>query len=163
MGAIMNADHVRLLVYDFDGVLTDNSVILREDGLESVVVNRSDGLAMRMLRREGFKQIIFTTEKKGAAITRARKLGIPIASGLADKKAALVSYCKKWRIPLECVMYVGNDVNDLEAMKIAGYTACPADAYKEIREIAKVVLRTKGGHGVARELLTKLQRRKRTT
>lgn len=150
----MKIKDIRLVVYDFDGVLTDNKVVVREDGLETVVVNRSDGLAIDMLRRAGMRQVIFTTEKNKVAETRARKLGIPIECGLGDKRSALTAYCKKEKIPLKNVLYIGNDLNDLDAMKIVGYPVCPSDAYQEIRDISKIVLRSRGGEGVARELMS---------
>lgn len=150
----LNAKDIQLLVYDFDGVLTDNKVILNENGTESVIVNRSDGLAMDTMRSAGIEQMIFTTEKIGIAKKRARKLGIPIKFGLRDKKSALIDYCKNKGISLKRVIYVGNDINDLEAMKIVEYPACPSDAYDEIKAISKIVLKSRGGDGVARELMS---------
>lgn len=144
---------VELIVYDFDGVMTDNKVLVREDGKESVIVNRSDGLAVGMIKQSGFRQMIFSTEKNKVVEARARKLGIPVVAGVDDKKEALSSYCKDNKIHLDNVIYIGNDINDLEVMMSVGYPICPQDAYPNIRKISRIVLSSPGGYGVIRELL----------
>lgn len=143
----------KLVVYDFDGVMTDNKVILSEDGLESVVVNRSDGLAVNRLKYCGIPQIILSTETNNVVAKRARKLGIPIIQGISDKRSSLKEYCRKNNITLKDVVYVGNDLNDLQAMKSVGYPVCPSDACREVRAICSIVLNAVGGDGVVRELL----------
>lgn len=148
-----NCSDISLIAYDFDGVMTDNKVILREDGLESVVVNRADGLAVEIIKGMGIKQVILSKEKNMVVETRANKLGIPVIKGIDDKKKILISYCDNNSLPLEKVVYVGNDINDLEVMEVVGYPVCPADAYAEIKSISKIVLAVKGGDGVVRSLL----------
>lgn len=148
---------IELIVYDFDGVMTDNRIILREDGLESVVVNRSDGLAVSIIKKSGIRQMILSTEQNNVVTTRAKKLKIPVFQGVNDKKEFLKNYCKENNISLEDVAYVGNDLNDLEVMRIMGYPICPLDACKKIKNISKVVLKTRGGAGVVRELLDLLE------
>ncbi|MBF0466462.1 MAG: HAD hydrolase family protein [Nitrospirae bacterium] len=149
-GAIKN---VRLIVYDFDGVMTDNKVIIREDGLESVVVNRSDGLAVGMIKDMGIPQVIISTEKNRVVETRARKLNIDVYYGIDDKAVLLKEYCGNNGIPLEEVVYLGNDINDEACMRIVGHPVCPSDASREIKEVAEIVLTAAGGCGVVRELL----------
>ncbi len=146
-------DDIGLIVYDFDGVFTDNKVILREDGKESVVVNRSDGLAVGMLKTLGVPQFILTTETNGVVRSRAKKLGIGIKKGLKDKRSALVSLCKTHGVSLRNVMFVGNDINDLEAMRECGYPVAPADSYAPAKKAARIITKAKGGGGVVRELL----------
>lgn len=144
---------IKLIVYDFDGVFTDNKVIVREDGMESVTVNRADGMAIGMIKNKGIKQVIFTTETNRVVEARAKKLNIPVIKGLDDKKKTLLSYCEDHEIPLESVVYVGNDINDMEAMKSVGYPVCPADATEEVKKISKIIITVPGGAGVIRELL----------
>lgn len=156
------ADHrtiknARLVVYDFDGVMTDNKVILREDGLESVVVNRADGLAIDIIRGMGIPQIIISTEKNRVVQTRARKLNIDVYYGIDDKVVLLKEYCEHNGISLEDVVYIGNDVNDEACMRIVGHPVCPSDASREIRQVAKLVLAAAGGGGVVRELIYYLE------
>lgn len=144
---------IKLIIYDFDGVFTDNRVMLRQDGTESVMVNRSDGLAVGIFKNLGIPQVILTTEKNPVVRARARKLGIPIKHSLSDKKAALVSLCRSRNVPLKNVMFVGNDINDVEAMKSVGYPVAPADAYPQAKKTAVLVTKAKGGYGVVRELV----------
>ncbi|MCX5677967.1 MAG: HAD hydrolase family protein [Candidatus Omnitrophica bacterium] len=143
---------VGLIVYDFDGVLTDNRAIVSEKGAEGVMVNRSDGLAIDMMRRSGVEQVILTTEKNKTAVFRARKLRIPIKYGIDDKRDALERYCKIKGIPLGKVVYVGNDVNDLDAMAVVGWPVCPSDAYRAIKDVSRMILKTPSGSGAVREL-----------
>ena len=145
--------NIKLIVYDFDGVFTDNRVILREDGLESVIVNRADGLAIRILKNMGIGQIILTTETNKVVEARAKKLAIPIIKGVDNKKDILIAYCKQNMISLKDVLYVGNDINDIEIMAIVGYPVCPSDAYEEIKNISKIILSVPGGAGVVRDLM----------
>jgi len=147
----------QLFVYDFDGVMTDNTAILNEEGIESVVINRSDGLAVRYFYNLGIQQLILTTETSAVVNHRAKKLQIPIISGSENKKEALTLYCQKNSIPLKNVLYIGNDLNDLEVMKCVGYPLCPSDAYPEIKAIAKWIIPVAGGKGVIRYLLEKFK------
>lgn len=151
--------NIQLIVYDFDGVMTDNKVIVREDGLESVVVNRSDGLAIEMIKSMGIKQIILSKEKNRVVEMRAKKLGISVIKGINNKKETLISYCKEENIQLNGVVYIGNDINDIEAMRIIGYPMCPQDAYPETKAVAKFVIPVNGGNGVVRSLLNYIGKR----
>ena len=141
------------LFYDFDGVMTDNTVIVDEHGIESVRVSRSDGLAISELKKMGFAQAIFSTETNNVVSMRAEKLGIPCIQGLEDKKSALLDYCIESSINPELCVFVGNEINDLEVMNSVGYPICPSDAHSKIISISRIVLNTKGGNGVIRELL----------
>ena len=133
--------------------MTDNSVLVDEDGKESVRVNRSDGLAIAELKKRGLIQIILSTEKNQVVTKRAQKLGIPCLQGLEDKKSALLDYCTESGINPEFCVFVGNEINDLEVMNSVGYPICPSDAHSKIISISRIVLNTKGGNGVIRELL----------
>ena len=97
--------------------------------------------------------MIVSTETNKVVSARAKKIGIPAVQGVENKKEYVESYCHKQRIPMNRVVYVGNDLNDLAVMMIVGYPVCPADACAEVRKIAKIVLRSTGGSGVVRELL----------
>jgi YrbI family 3-deoxy-D-manno-octulosonate 8-phosphate phosphatase len=142
-----------LFIYDFDGVLTDNRVYVDEEGRESVCCNRADGLAMKKIREMGITQMIMSTEKNKIVSARAVKLGIHAMQAVENKKETLLEYCEKSSINPKDVLYIGNDINDLEAMLAVGFPACPEDAYPEIKKIAKLVIPVSGGCGVIRELL----------
>lgn len=143
---------IKLIVFDFDGVMTDNTVMVDENGKEVVRVNRSDGLGVRLLMNNGYPCMILSTEKNPVVSKRGEKLGIPVLQGIDNKKVALVNYCTQQKTDLDSVLYIGNDLNDLEVMKAVGLRGAPADAYKEIKTIADIIFRSKGGKGVVREL-----------
>jgi len=151
---------IKLIVYDFDGVMTDNKVYVDQNGIEMVQVNRADGLGVAEIKKLGIEQIIISTEKNPVVITRAKKLGIPCLQGIENKKMALFDYCKENDIDLKNVAYVGNDINDKNVMENTGLTFCPADAHEIIKNISDHVLRTKGGHGVIRELFDLINNKK---
>jgi len=143
---------IKLLVYDFDGVMTDNKVYVDQNGNESVQVNRSDGLGVSEIKKLGIEQIIISTEKNPVVTKRAKKLNIKCLQGIDNKKQALEEYCYKKNIKLQNTAFVGNDINDLEALEIAGYSFCPADAHKSVKDISIYTLKSNGGEGVIREI-----------
>ena len=133
--------------------MTDNKVYIDQNGNEMVQVNRADGLGVADIKKMGIKQIIMSTETNPVVSARAIKLDIPCLQGLDNKKDALLDYSKKNDIDLKNVAYVGNDINDKDAMAIVGFTFCPADAHETIKEISDHVFKRNGGDGVIRELL----------
>ena len=145
--------NIKLIVYDFDGVMTNNKVYIDQHGNEMVQVNRADGLGVAKIKKMGIKQIIMSTEVNPVVTKRANKLDIPCLQGIANKKYALTEYCQKNDIDLKNVAYLGNDINDKDAMAIVGFTFCPADAHETIKEISDHVFKRNGGDGVIRELL----------
>ncbi|HNW96909.1 MAG TPA: HAD hydrolase family protein [Bacteroidales bacterium] len=144
---------IELIVYDFDGVMTNNKVLLTEDGREGVYVNRSDGLAVNIIKQYGIPQIILSSEQNKIVELRARKLQIPVIAGVKNKKQQLLNYCSEKSIKLQNVVYIGNDINDLEAMKNVGIPICPEDACMEIKAISKFIIHVNGGDGVIRNFL----------
>ena len=144
---------IKLIVYDFDGVMTDNKVYIDQNGNEMVQVSRADGLGVSEIKKVGIKQLIISTEKNPVVSVRANKIGIPCLQGVANKKYALTDYCQKNEIEIKQVAYVGNDINDKDAMETVAFTFCPADAHETIKEISDHVFKRNGGDGVIRELL----------
>lgn len=144
---------IDLIIYDFDGVMTDNTVIIDQNGQESVIVNRSDGLAISELKKYNIKQIIVSTEQNPVVHKRAEKLGIPCINAVTNKKNVVVKYLEEQKIDNARVVYVGNDINDLDAMMYVGYPVAPIDAHDSIKKISKFVTKSAGGKGVVRELL----------
>ena len=148
----LNINNLELIIYDFDGVMTDNKVYVDQDGKEMVQVSRADGLGVSIIKKLGIEQIIISTERNPVVTVRAKKLKIFCINRVDDKKKILLEYCAKNNFSLQDVAYVGNDINDIEAMEIAGTTFCPADAHKSIKRICTQILSTNGGDGVVREL-----------
>ena len=147
---------IKLLVYDFDGVMTDNKVYVDQHGHEMVQVNRADGLGISEIRKLGIQQMILSTEINPVVGARAKKLDLFCLQGVDKKAQALTEYCNVHQISLSDVAYVGNDINDLEVMKLVGTTFCPEDAHLSIKEFSQFILSSKGGEGVSREIFDKL-------
>lgn len=144
----------KLIVYDFDGVMTDNRVTVDENGKESVTVHRGDGWGVRMIKDElKIPQIILSTEANSVVVRRAEKLNIRVIHNAGDsKKQILEKYCaENGYLPSE-IMYIGNDLNDFDAMMMCGYRTCPTDAEPEIKAVSDYIYNSKGGYGVIREL-----------
>jgi 3-deoxy-D-manno-octulosonate 8-phosphate phosphatase (KDO 8-P phosphatase) len=149
----ISLDNIDVFVFDFDGVLTNNLVHMNQDGKEWVSCNRADGLAFDVIRKLEKPSYIFSTEKNPIVSARAKKLKIQVVQGIKNKAEALLKLSEIKGYDLSRVLYVGNDLNDFHAMKICGYSVCPTDSHIKIKELSNIVLRTRGGEGVVRELL----------
>ncbi len=151
-------DCPRAIVFDFDGVFTDNLVAVDESGRESVTCNRSDGLGLAELqrRRPGIELLILSKERNRVVQARAEKLGIPVMQGIDRKVEVLARWLAERGIEWKDLIYVGNDINDLECLNRAGCGVAVADAYPEAREAADVILSRSGGRGAVRELVDML-------
>lgn len=142
---------VKLVVFDFDGVFTNNQVVVSEDGKESVICSRSDGLGLRRLEEAGVQTFILSTETNNVVIQRARKLKIECFAGADNKLEKLKQEARIRRLSLESVAYIGNDINDIDCLKAVGFPVVVADAWPESVPCAKLVLTRKGGEGAVRE------------
>ncbi len=148
---------IKCIFYDFDGVMTDNKVILSETGEESVTVNRSDGLAISYFKKLNVKQYIISTEKNEVVSKRAIKLGIEVYQGIDNKLSKIKSIMKENYYEDNNVAYVGNDLNDMEVMKFLSNTFCPKDSHKEILQVSSVTLDSLGGDGVIMALYNHME------
>ena len=146
-------DDIDLFVFDFDGVLTDNIVHIDNNGNEMVSCSRADGLAFDVLRKLDKPCQILSTENNTVVSARANKLGISVLQGVKNKEKALRNLVKRKGYKLSNILYVGNDLNDYNSMRISGFSVCPADSHPEIKKISNFILKTKGGKGIVRELL----------
>lgn len=144
---------IKLLVLDFDGVMTDNRVLVSEKGEESVFCDRSDSLGIEMLKKKGIDIMVISKEKNKVVKTRCKKLKIECLNNINDKKSILLSEIKKRRIELENVCFIGNDINDLECIKIAGIGVAVADSYTLVLKSADYITKKKGGKGAIREVI----------
>jgi 3-deoxy-D-manno-octulosonate 8-phosphate phosphatase (KDO 8-P phosphatase) len=142
---------IRLAVFDFDGVFTDNNVWVNERGEESVRCSRADGFGLARLREVGVAAVVLTTETVPIAVARANKLEVDCRHGLADKLAALREEAAARDVSLEETAYLGNDVNDAECLRAVGLPVCPADAWPEVAGLARWRLERCGGEGCVRE------------
>ena len=150
---VITIDDIDLFVFDFDGVLTDNIVHIDNNGNEMVSCSRADGLAFDVLRKLDKPCQILSTENNTVVSARANKLGISVLQGVKNKEKALRNLVKRKGYKLSNILYVGNDLNDYNSMRISGLSVCPADSHPKIKKISNFVLKTNGGKGVVRELL----------
>ncbi|MFC4008787.1 N-acetylneuraminate synthase family protein [Nonomuraea purpurea] len=143
---------VDAVITDFDGVHTDDRAYVDSDGREMVLVSRSDGMGVSLLRRSGVKVLIMSTEHNPVVAARARKLGVPVLQGIAEKRTVLRDWLAIEGLDPARVAYVGNDVNDLGPMGEVGWPIATPDAHPRVRAAARVVLTRPGGSGAVREL-----------
>lgn len=145
---------IQLIICDFDGVVTDNSVITDQDGKESVLASRSDSMHIKTLKEKGIDFMILSSEPNPVVQARALKMGVESIHGVGmqDKGRVMREVLEKKNIKAENVIYIGNDLNDLPCFEIAGWSVAVADAYPEVIRVADFVLTKKGGHGAIREL-----------
>lgn len=144
---------IRLLVLDFDGVLTDDRVLVREDGVESVRCHRGDGLGFERLRQHSdVRAVVLSKETNPVVAARCRKLGVPCHQGYDRKLPQLEAVAAEYGVTPLQVAYVGNDVNDVEPMSWCGLAVAVADARPEVRRVADFVTQARGGRGAVREL-----------
>lgn len=144
---------VTAVVTDFDGVHTDDHAWVDASGNEMVMVHRGDGLGIGQLRRSGIPLLILSKETNPVVQARAKKLGVECWNAIDEKDEALSFWAQTHEIPLAEIAYLGNDINDLPAMALAGYSVAVADAHPRVRAAADHVLRSAGGHGAIRELI----------
>ncbi|MFN4113440.1 MAG: cytidylyltransferase domain-containing protein [Sphingomonadaceae bacterium] len=152
---------VAALVMDFDGVLTDDAVMLSQDGVEHVRCSRSDGMGIDLLRTAGLPMIVLSREDNPVVAARCAKLRIPCVHGLRTKLATLTGWADEHGVDLARTVYVGNDVNDLECMAAVGFPVAPADAHPSACDAARLVLTNNGGHGAIRELADMILRQRK--
>lgn len=147
-------EKIKLIVSDFDGVLTDNRVWTDQDGRESVAASRADGMHLRDLRERGIQVVVLSSEPNPVVGARAKKLEIEAVQGIdtRGKGEALRTLLSQKKVDPAQMIYIGNDVNDLPCFEIAGWAVAVADAVPAIRRAADYVLQTPGGHGALREL-----------
>lgn len=140
------------VVTDFDGVHTDDSAYVSQNGDETVRVSRSDGMGVALLRRSGVPQLILSTETNPVVTARAAKLRVDVRQGVDDKAGALRAWADAAGIPLARIAYLGNDVNDLACLELVGWPVAVRDAHPLVLAAARTVLGSAGGEGAVREL-----------
>ena len=145
---------IKLLVLDFDGVISNNLVWTDQDGREMVTASRSDSIRIKTLREAGVETVILSSETNPVVTARAKKMGVEAIQGLGlqAKGPALKRLLEERGIDPAQVVHVGNDVNDLPVFEIVGWSVAVADAYPEVLRAADFILGKPGGGGAVREL-----------
>jgi len=143
---------LELIVFDFDGVFTDNSVVTSQNGKESVKCSRADGYGLKRLSDVGIKSMVISSEKNEVVKMRCKKLGIECHQGFEEKLSHLRSIIHKKKVTMDEVAYVGNDINDLECLDACAFPIVVNDAHPEVREKAVYMTKLIGGMGAVREI-----------
>ena len=141
-------ERVRVAIFDFDGIFTDNRVWVNERGEESLAFSRSDGLGLRRLDEIGVRYLIVSMERNPIVGARAGKLRAECVQGVDDKLSVVRERVGN---ALDEVAYLGNDVNDADCLRAVGLPVVPADAWPEVKPLARWVLSRRGGEGCVRE------------
>jgi len=145
---------IKLLIFDVDGVLTDGSIIVNDQGIESKRFHVRDGFAMKAAMSLGLQVGVLTGRSTRAVTLRMIDLGIDLLiQGVADKAIGFETLCQQARVDPEEAAYLGDDLIDLPAMLRSGYPMAVADAVQEVRTEARYVTRVPGGHAAARDAI----------
>ncbi len=146
---------IKLVILDVDGTMTDGGIYVFEDGRQAKKFNAKDGLGIIRARKAGYEfGIISHSFVTGMVEARAKTIGIErLYIGRESKLEILSKWCEEMKLGMEQIAYVGDDVNDQEVMEHVGLAVCPADAVRDIRSIAHLVLTKNGGDGAVREFI----------
>ncbi|MBI5971233.1 MAG: HAD family hydrolase [Deltaproteobacteria bacterium] len=151
---IKKIEHVRLVIFDVDGVMTDGRIHYTDQGVEIKSFNVKDGHGIKLLMRAGIEAGIITARQSKTVDVRARDLGITIvAQGRKDKLEAFEEIIKKQGIKPEEAAYVGDDVVDLPVLRRVGFSVAVSDAVDTVKAAVDYVTRKKGGNGAVREVV----------
>lgn len=143
---------VKLVVFDFDGVFTDNTVYVSQDGVETVRCWRGDGLGLAKLRQAGIPTMIVSTEANPVVTARSTKLAVRCIQGCDDKLAAVRALADEHGVTLGDVAFVGNDINDLACLEAVGLPIVVHDAHPDVIGAAAYRTTAPGGRGAVREV-----------
>jgi 3-deoxy-D-manno-octulosonate 8-phosphate phosphatase (KDO 8-P phosphatase) len=149
--------NITCFIFDVDGVLTNGEVIVMPNGVLVRKMNIKDGYALQLAIKKGYKIWIISGGNSIEVQDRLQKLGIKeVHMSISDKAALVKKLVSSNKVQLDNVLYMGDDMPDYEAMKMAGIAACPNDASDDIKNIANYVSLAKGGEGCAREVIEKV-------
>lgn len=154
---------IDFVVFDFDGVFTDNAVWVTEDGgIELVRCSRADGLGISMLHQAGIPMYVLSTEVNPVVAARCRKLRLEVEHGIEDKGARLKELLGERGFDPSRVAYIGNDINDASCLELVGTAIVVADAHPDVIDLADHVLNHSGGYGAVREFCDALLAHRRS-
>lgn len=159
MNVLEKFKDVTTFIFDVDGVLTDNSLLITESGELLRSMNARDGFAMKLALESDYNIAIITGGKSEGVIKRLNGLGIvDIYKGINDKVEAFNDYIEQNGINPENILYMGDDIPDFDVMRRVGLPTCPADAVTEILQVAQYVSPKLGGKGCVRDVIEKVMR-----
>ena len=143
---------IRLVISDFDGVFTDNSVWVDENGVEQVKCSRSDGIGIAKLKAIGVELVVVSTEPNNVVLKRCEKLRLEAYNNIGDKGSFVGDLLQRKKVEAGSTLFVGNDENDLPALQHVGFGVAVADSHEKFFKSSRYALKAKGGQGAIREL-----------
>ena len=159
MNILTQFKKITSFVFDVDGVLTDGTVLVLENGLQARRMHIKDGFALQMAAKTGYRVLVISGGNSPQVVHRLEKLGITdINMSVLDKKLFLTDYIAKNKLTKEQVLYMGDDIPDLPAMSVTGLPCCPADAVYEVKEAVRYISPVNGGFGCVRDVIEKVLR-----
>lgn len=145
---------ITTFIFDIDGVLTDGSVLLLDNGHQARTMNIKDGYALQLAVKKGYRLAVISGADMPPALQRLNKLGImEVQFSVTDKKEFIEAFIKKHRLKKEEILFMGDDMPDLPAFSAVGISACPADAVNEVRQVCRFISVFNGGKGCVREVI----------
>jgi 3-deoxy-D-manno-octulosonate 8-phosphate phosphatase (KDO 8-P phosphatase) len=150
---------VTTFVFDYDGVMTDGSVITMNDGEPLRTTNVKDGYALQLARKHGYRVVVISGAKSRSMEHRLKMLKVEdIFLGVEIKKVIFQHYLMEHALQPEEVLYMGDDIPDLEVMQLAGVPTCPSDAAEEIKSVSKYISHFPGGRGCVRDVIEQVMK-----
>ena len=148
---------ITTFVFDIDGVLTDGSILVYDSGEQVRRMSIKDGYSLQLAIKKGYRVLVISGGSSEGVRSRLRQLGInDVFLGVEDKRSALMKYMQEYGLQEKEILFMGDDIPDHAAMKIAGLACAPADAVAEIRHIAGYISSYAGGQGCVRDVIEKV-------
>ncbi len=151
-GVVAEPGKIQAVIFDFDGVMTDNAVYVDQNGVETVRCSRGDGMGIGRLKAAGVFAGVLSKEVNPVVSARCKKLGIACRQGIDEKLPALIAWMQELGVEQRHVAYVGNDVNDLECLAWAGTAIAVADSEPEVLAATRIRTVRHGGYGAVRDV-----------
>ncbi|MGZ8559711.1 MAG: KdsC family phosphatase [Chitinophagaceae bacterium] len=145
---------ITTFIFDIDGVLTDGTVLVLENGMHARRMSIKDGYALQLAVKKGYRILVVSGAAASPVIERLNKLGIAdVHTGITDKKLFVENYIVHNNLNAGEILFMGDDIPDQPVMLIVGLPVCPADAVTEIKKISKYISALNGGYGCVRDVI----------